>query len=255
MIAIAGYGFVGKAYYDVFKNYFDLVIVDPKYNNNNLENLTGLNGVLCCVSTPPSEDGGCDVTSVIDVISKTSKEVPILIKSTIDLSGWSKIKELFPDHKIAFSPEFLRAVSAVEDLASTDRVILSGTGVSFWREFYKKRFKKIDISLYSVEEAILIKYFRNAFLATKVSFFNEIFDFCLSFNIDFESVREGIALDKRIGNSHTFVDYDYVRGWGGYCFPKDTSALLKMAEDKKINLNTLTAAVEYNKKIRKNTWL
>lgn len=253
MIVIAGFGFVGHAYHEVFKSYFNLVIVDPKHNDNKLEELTGIKGVLCCVSTPPKDDGSCDITSVLDVISKTPENVPILIKSTIDLKGWQEIMQLYPNHKIAFSPEFLRAISAIQDLSSIDRVILSGNGVSFWREFYKRRFKKINVALYSVEEAILVKYFRNAFLATKVSFFNEIYDFCIQNNIDFDSVREGVALDHRIGHSHTFVDPEHVRGWGGYCFPKDTSALLKMAEDKKINLNTLAAAVEYNKIIRKNT--
>jgi UDP-glucose 6-dehydrogenase len=109
----------------------------------------------------------------------------------------------------------------------------------------------MTIKIVSPEEAIAIKYFRNAYLATKVSFFNEIHDFCSAYDLDFDQVRGGIAADDRIGHSHTFVFPDQdVRGFGGMCFPKDTSALLKMAAEKNINLNTLDAAVEYNKKIR-----
>ena len=247
---IAGFGFVGNAYYSVFKNYYEFTIVDPAYNDNKLEEIKDITGVICCVSTPSDANGRCNITSVLDVISKTPTPVPILIKSTIDLPGWKKIKELFPKHKIAFSPEFLKASSAFIDLLNCNDFILSGSGVSFWRDFYKAKDKKIKCHLYSVEEAILIKYFRNAFLATKVSFFNEIYDFCLKHNVDFDSVREGIGTDSRIGHSHTFVDFDHKRGWGGYCFPKDTTALLKMAEDGELQLSVLDSAIKYNLKIR-----
>jgi UDPglucose 6-dehydrogenase len=247
---IAGYGFVGQAYFSVFKNYHKFTIVDPLHTNCKLEEVESITGVICCVSTPADNNGACDISSVLDVISKTPAHVPILIKSTIDLNGWNKIKKLFPQHKIAFSPEFLKATSAITDLVNTKSVILSGSGISFWREFFKSQNKKTKFHVYSVEEAILIKYFRNAFLATKVSFFNEIYDFCEKHNIDFDCVREGIAMDNRIGDSHTFVDPEYSRGWGGYCFPKDTSALTKMAQEKKVSLTVLESAVNYNKKIR-----
>lgn len=250
-LVIAGFGFVGNAYYSVFKNYYDFIIVDPLHNNNKLDELTDIQGVICCVSTPADKDGRCDVTSVLDVISKTPSNVPILIKSTIDLEGWKNITNLYPTHKIAFSPEFLRAVSATTDLQESTDVVLSGSNVSFWREFYKQKDKKTKFHLYSVEEAILIKYFRNAFLATKVSFFNELYDFCIKTGVDFDCVREGVAIDARIGHSHTFVDPLFKRGWGGHCFPKDTSALLQMASDNHFQLSIIDTAVGYNRKLRK----
>jgi len=253
MIALAGFGFVGKAHYDVFKGHFDFEIVDPLHNNTKLEKLENVEAVICCVPTPEDSNGGCDITNVIDVLSKSPKDVPILIKSTIDLNGWNQIKDKFPTHNITFSPEFLRAISSTTDLADTNQFILAGENVLFWRDFYKKHNNRSKFLLLSVEEAILVKYFRNAFLATKVSFFNEVYDFCKAHDIDFDSVRKGITKDKRIRESHSFVDPDYARGWGGMCFPKDTSALLKMAANKNINLNTLDAAVKYNKIIRKKT--
>ena len=138
----------------------------------------------------------------------------------------------------------------MNDIRNLDNVILSGD-VDYWRDQYSYNWPKIKQYIVEPEEAIAIKYFRNAFLATKVSFFNEIYDFCSAYGIDFEQVRAGVAKDNRIGDSHTYVwPNENVRGWGGYCFPKDTSALLKMAAENKINLNTLEAAVEYNKKIK-----
>lgn len=248
---IAGFGFVGNAYYSVFKNYYNFTVIDPLHTNNKWEDIKKIDGVLCCVSTPSDSEGRCDIKSVLDVISKTPENVPVLIKSTIDLPGWSKIKEQFSNHKIAFSPEFLKAATAISDLNESTDVILSGSNVSFWRDFYKRKNNKTRFHLCSVEEAILIKYFRNAFLASKVSFFNEVYDFCLKSNIDFDVVREGIANDLRIGHSHTFVDVDYTRGWGGYCFPKDTAALLKMSENIDSPLRILKTAVEYNSLIKK----
>ena len=97
----------------------------------------------------------------------------------------------------------------------------------------------------TVPEAITIKYAENSFLALKVSFFNQIHDFCGIIDADFEVVREF----NRINSDHSFVTNE--RGWGGHCFPKDTSALLATADAYGADLSVLRSAVEYNKKIRK----
>lgn len=251
MIVVAGYGHVGKAYCAVFKHYFELEVVDPSYNDKKIYDVKNLEAVICCVGTPERPDGACDGTYVLEVIRDTPIDIPILIKSTISLEVWREIKLQFPAHKVAFSPEFLKAISSIEDLAESTSFIVSGSNVSFWRKFYKKRFPKAKIRLTAPEEAIMIKYMRNAYLATKVSFFNQVFDLCSSLNIDFESVRHGIASDNRIGASHTFVDDTFARGWGGFCFPKDTAALLKIADENQVTLSLLKTAVEYNQDIRK----
>mgnify|MGYP007071590982 FL=1 len=253
MYVIAGYGFVGQAFFESFKNHYDLYIVDPKYNENKITDLHQVDGVICCVSTPQADDGGCFVENVISVISDTPSDVPILVKSTIDLPGLALIREQFPNHSINFSPEFLRADSAVEDMKNLKYTIISsGDSFGFWREFFTRVYPNLEFYSYSIEDCIAIKYFENSYLATKLSFFNELYDFCRTFNLDFYSVRDGLIKDPRIGDSHTFVDPELgFRGWGGHCFPKDTAALLKMAEEKNVDLNTLRAAVEYNKTIRR----
>lgn len=251
MIVIAGYGFVGKAYYEVFKHYHKLAIVDPAYNNIKIHQVDELEAVVCCVSTPPLKDGVCDGKNVLAVIKDTPADIPILIKSTISLAVWQQIVSQYPDRKIAFSPEFLRAASPVDDLKNISMVILSGSGVSYWRSIYKKTFPTAKIHLYSPEEAILIKYFRNSFLATKVSFFNQVQDLCSVTGADFDCVRQGIADDARIGHSHSFVDPEFAKGWGGMCFSKDIAALLKTAEQHNTELSVLSAAVSYNNQIRK----
>jgi UDPglucose 6-dehydrogenase len=249
---IAGYGFVGKAYELLFKNFRREVIIHdpPKDMFADFENASA---VIVCVPTPELPNGACDMSAVYDVVNKCKETTPILIKSTISLQGWQELKFIFPDHKLCFSPEFLRAATYMNDIKEISNVILSGD-TDYWRDQFSYNWPEIKIHIVKPEEAIAIKYFRNAFLATKVSFFNEIYDFCDAYDIDFDQVRGGVAADERIGSSHTYVwPEDGVRGWGGMCFPKDTKALLKMAAEKSINLNTLSAAVYYNTKLKNNS--
>ena len=184
--------------------------------------------------------------NVYDVLNDL-KNVPVLIKSTISLIGWEYIQRTF--RKVSFSPEFLRAESALEDFRKNNTILIGGDSVHFWQEIFLNAMGNINIDVAQPEELILTKYFRNSFLATKVAFFNEIYDLCKAADIDYETVSRLIALDSRIGSSHTQVTED--RGFGGHCFPKDVSALLKMAEVLENNLNILEAANNYNKRIRK----
>lgn len=246
MITIAGYGFVGKAYAWLFQQEFEVKIVDPKYNSNKIDQDTS--SVVCCVPTPEGLGGSCDMKYIIDVIQTTPSHSPILIKSTISLEGWDMLLSKFPEHKLCFSPEFLRAASAMEDIKKMDSIILSGED-NYWQEQFKLVIPKINIIELAAEEAILVKYFCNSYLATKLSYFNELFDFCQVCDINFDNIRNIIGSDSRIGDSHTYVKLDIQRGWTGSCFPKDTKALLKMAEKRNVRLSTLEAAVTYNNKI------
>jgi UDPglucose 6-dehydrogenase len=252
-VVIAGFGFVGKAHYHVFKE-FDLYIVDPQYNSNKISDVENLEGVLCCVSTPQGANGECDYSNIVNVLEQVPESVPVLIKSTVSLQGWSYLKERFKNHSINYSPEFLRAATANQDMEWLKFLIMSNnTGWEYWITFYRRRFVDLEIFSCPIEEAIAIKYFENAFLATKLSFFNQIYDFCNVYSLNFEDVRTGLSMDERINGDHTLVDPSQgFRGWGGHCFPKDTSALLNMAKEKNLDLNILEAAVNYNRTIRKD---
>ena len=246
---IAGYGFVGKAYEWLFKNHRRKIeIHDPRLGYT--ADFASTSAVVICVATPQADDGTCDMSAVYDVVEQCYKDTPIMIKSTISLQGWYELKERFPNHKLCFSPEFLRAANHMNDIRDMDTFVISGD-TEYWRDQISMNWPQMRIRTVQPEEAIAIKYFRNAFLATKVSFFNELYDFCEAYNINFNQVQGGVVDDRRIGESHSYVwPEDGVRGWAGMCFPKDTSALLKMAAEKKINLNTLSAAVYYNTKLR-----
>jgi len=244
-IGIAGYGFVGQAHESIFKQSHTVIISDPV--KEHYGDLRHADMIIVCVSTPEADNGSCDMSNVLDVL-RNAPDVPILIKSTISLEGWNTIQELYPDREICFSPEFLRAASALQDFKNCNTILIGGNGYHHWQSLFLELLGCIDIRVHDVEQLILIKYFRNSFLATKVAFFNQIFDLCEEFGIDYEPVRKEIAQDERITESHTQVTEE--RGFGGHCFPKDTSAIIKTAKSAGIDLSILQEAINYNLKIR-----
>ena len=241
-IGIAGYGYVGMAHEIIFKQH-DLIISDPFLRE--FGNLRYAECIIICVSTPSDNYGSCDVSNVIDVIAE-APEVPILIKSTISPEGWKLINDTFPNKDITFSPEFLRAKHWRKDATNKKDFYFGGANVNFWSELFLQALGRINITPAEPEELILMKQLRNSYLATKVTFFNQVYDYCKDQNVDFDRVRKLITEDDRIGRSHSFVTEE--RGFGGHCLPKDTLATTKSS---KVQLPLLESALNYNNKIRK----
>ena len=239
-ITIAGYGFVGQAHKQLL-DYYDVTIYDP---HKGYSDFGKPEGVIVCVSTPSRPDGSCDIENVYDVIER-SPDVPILVKSTISLEGWEMLVETFPNKKLSFSPEFLRANTAVEDLQNAKETYIGGGDIEFWKWVLQKPVREFD-----PRSLVLAKYFRNSFLATKVSFFNQMYDLCKAVDVDYESVRQAVTEDSRIGDSHSWVTEQ--RGFGGHCFPKDTTAIAKTGQRENVSLSLIKEAIEYNNRIRKD---
>ena len=249
-ITIAGYGFVGKAYEAVFNHKNEISIADPLINGKTVSDFAEeTEAVICCVSTPARHHGPCEMSNVYEVVSQTKPTTPILIKSTISIEGWEMLKESFPTHDITFSPEFLRAASAEKDLWNSSLMLMGGSNPKFWHDLFSKTILDLNIGIVDPKVLIAGKYFRNTFLATKVSFFNQIYDYCQAKNIDYNLVAQVVGVDPRIGGSHTAITDD--RGWGGHCFPKDMDAIVHSAERDNINLSLIKDAIAYNKRIRK----
>jgi UDPglucose 6-dehydrogenase len=247
-IGIAGYGFVGKAHEGVLKDYHDLIIYDPALGHYG--DLRHADAIIICVSTPEGSHGGCHMDNVLAVV-KDNPNVPILIKSTISIEGWNMLEHMFPHSSLTFSPEFLRAASALEDFKNNNTILLGGGNTSFWADIFITAMGKINISVAKPKELILTKYARNSFLALKVAYFNQINDLCTKLNLDYEQVRQYTTIDERIGESHTMITDE--RGFGGHCFPKDTSAFINTAKLNGSDLTILKEAIEYNQRIRKGT--
>ena len=217
-LTLIGFGYVGKAVHNVLSEHHDIKIVDPKYNDNKIENDT--DGYIVCVPTPCDFIGACDMSYVDDVCARIPNNKPVLIKSTISLEGLTRIEK--HGKSLNFSPEFLTAANAMEDFKNQEYMLLGGPDYEFWRNIFP--FPTIQAE---IKELIMIKYSVNCFLAAKVSFFNEIYNLCNAANINYDTVAKHVSMDKRIGTSHMQVPGpDGKLGFGGACFPKDTQALV-----------------------------
>jgi len=254
-IIIAGYGFVGKAVLNTLKHQHTCVVVDPKYTTTEIESHLDADGIIICVDTPTLENGVCDDSNIRAVLDNTPASVPVLIKSTILPDLLTKIVEDYDQHHICYSPEFLRAKSSDFDFANQSFMIIGGEDENgLWQELFSSVLLKCKMYFRcSIVEASMIKYTANSFLASKVAFFNNIYDLCQVNGADYDVVRQILTHDTRIGTSHTLVPgVDGERGFGGHCFPKDTNALINYAAGLNTPLEILETAVKYNKKVRKS---
>ena len=242
-ITIAGYGPVGQAHNALLQKRHEIDIVDPAYAAWNFPIAQDTEAVIVCVPTPSNAGGGCEMKHVYEVV-EASPNVPILIKSTISVEGWQMLVDTFPEKTIAFSPEFLRAETAEQDLRNTETMLIGGKGCNFWADVFK-----IHTEVCDPEALILAKYARNSFLALKVAFFNQMCDLCDALDVEYAAVAHYTGMDERIGYSHTYITEE--RGFGGHCFPKDVEALIRTAQRDNVELSILQEALEYNRRIRK----
>jgi len=255
MIALFGYGFVGRAIFAGLKR-SSFVTFDPALTSDRIGNYkpTAFSSAIIAVSTPSREDGSCNGDNVRNVISEIPVQVPILIKSALSLEEWRRIKSEFPQHKVGFSPEFLRGEHAIEDFANEKFQIFGSDSAEVLDNFtdvWLQSFPDMKFDYCSAEEAILVKYAENSFLALKVGFFNHLKELSDLAGVDFENVRRCLTTDTRIGPDHSHVPgTDGKLGWGGHCLPKDTSAMIATSKSLGYDYAILNAAIKYNNKIR-----
>jgi UDPglucose 6-dehydrogenase len=260
-IGIIGKGFVGGAVSNGFNKNVEQIIVDPVYSDTTLEQLIeqGPTLTFICVPTPPNEDGSINVDIVTDVLIELSMrdyKGVVVVKSTIIPDYLQQFKKEF-DLKIVYNPEFLTEANAHADFINPNMQVLGGK----WKdcEVVEKAYlrhssvKVVPTFKTDLTTASLLKYTINSYLATKVMFMNDIHKLhqAGTSQVSWEQFTDMLTRDPRIGDSHMQVPGpDGEFGFGGHCFPKDTEALLKYANDKSIKLNMLKKAVEINKKIR-----
>lgn len=195
---------------------------------------------MIAVGTPQDEDGSADLTYVFNVAREIAKAMNgykvIATKSTVPVGTADRIREIITElteHPFAVvsNPEFLKQGAAVDDFLKPDRVVI-GTdderAAEIMRELYSPFLRTGNPVIFmDIRSAEMTKYVANAFLATKISFINDMANICQRVGADIGQVRIGIASDSRIGPQFLFAGL----GYGGSCFPKDVKALIKTAED------------------------
>jgi nucleotide sugar dehydrogenase len=249
-LLIVGHGFVGKAVdYGFTHPDVEKTIIDPKYGSNIRDIvINDYDAVFICVPTPMSADGAINATildSVLSFINSSyrARHKIIIIKSTVT----PDIIEKHSGPGIVYNPEFLREKTALEDFVNPEFHVFGGS--SFDTQAVEQLYntyslcKKCTTHHMGVKEASLVKYAINSFLATKVTFFNQLYDVAVDNKINFNQVINAVSADSRIATSHMRVPgFDHKRGFGGSCFPKDTAALTAFTDkmtllERVININ------------------
>lgn len=255
-IGIIGLGYVGNAVRESYidDQFIDLVEIDTDPDKGcmgDYDDLSNALAVFICVPSPQNIDGSCNSEPLISTLEKlkTFKGV-IISKVTAPPNVYKQLENEFPN--LVHAPEFLTAANATNDYLDSKFLIIGGSINAYMHEadrIIRKGLKGVKTTHFcTLGEASLTKYTINSFLATKVVFMNEMAKLAEISGINWNAVRNLIALDeRRIGNSHTQVPGpDGMFGFGGYCFPKDTSALLKYAESMNVHMNVLESAVKKN---------
>lgn len=217
--------------------------------------------IFIAVGTPRRGDGSADMKYVEEVAQEIAKHMDgykvIVTKSTVPVGTGEKIREIiFKNQKeqidcdIVSNPEFLREGAAIEDFMRPNRVVIgtkSPQAVAIMKDLYKPLYLlETPFVVTNIETAELIKYASNSFLATKISFINEIANLCEKVGADVHMVAKGMGLDQRIGSKFLHPG----PGYGGSCLPKDTNALLRMAEHHDVTLSIVDSVVKANENQR-----
>jgi len=216
-----------------------------------------VDAVFIAVGTPSRRgDGHADLTYVFqaarDIAAAATKPTVIITKSTVPVGTGDEVerilREVAPnlDLTVVSNPEFLREGAAIDDFKRPDRIVIGANDErarDVMRDIYRPLYLNQSPLLFtSRRTAELTKYAANAFLATKITFINEMADLCEAVGADVKDVSRGIGLDNRIGSKFLHAG----PGYGGSCFPKDTLALLKTAEDFEVPMRIVEATVQVN---------
>ena len=217
--------------------------------------------IFVCLPTPMNKDGSC-YTGLVEAELRdldekcrfdSNKKKTIIIKSTISPGTTAKWNKQFKNLNVVFNPEFLTEANAVSDYENQNRIILGGPrkATTKLKPIFAKVFPKAAIIKTDSTYAEMVKYVTNSFLATKVSFANEMYEICNGLDIDYDKVIEYAQYDDRLGKSHWSVpgpDGDF--GYGGHCFPKDVKALIHVAKKLNVTPTILTATDDKNFYVR-----
>lgn len=265
-LGLVGVGIVGNAFYEGMKHAFDVVRFDKfRPDLSDVDSIEGLvaatdGPIFVCVPTPMYPDGSCsteNVAQVAEAISSSTKEDTkriVVIKSTVPPGTVDYLNFSFGTNlSVVFNPEFLTEANPVQDFKCQDRIFIGGLSEATQTvaDIYSVAYPNILIMQDSATTTEMVKYVGNCFLATKVSFANEIYQICEKLGIDYNAVMKMATLDKRLGRSHWMVpgpDGHY--GFGLTCFPKDINALIAVAKTLGVTPTMLEASWNKNLEVR-----
>jgi UDPglucose 6-dehydrogenase len=220
--------------------------------------------IFIAVGTPPQEDGSADLSYVIQVAESIASNLTgykvVVTKSTVPIGTGQLIERTIsertnatPPFSVVSNPEFLREGSAIEDFMRPDRVVIGARdpqAIAIMKDIYSPLYLiETPFVITNVESSELIKYASNAFLATKITFINEVAHLCERLGADVHHVAKGMGLDKRIGPKFLHPG----PGYGGSCFPKDTQALAEIARKAEQPFQIVETVISVNEGIKERS--
>lgn len=258
-VAVIGYGYVGKAVANFFGDHFHVLIYDtanPIISATQGEINKKADLAIISVPTPMGKTGSADLSAIYSTLGWLTTPL-VLIKSTIPPGTTTALSAKYKKD-IAFSPEYIgeghyqvpfwKGYPDPLDMKKHEFVIIGGTKKTVARILlFFKTVLGAEAKYFQTDSttAELVKYTENSFLATKVTFCNEMYDIAKSFGVDYNELRELWLLDGRVGRSHTIV-FEDKRGFGGKCLPKDVNALVKAAAKAGKEATLLKAVLSVN---------
>jgi len=226
------------------------------------DGVTSSRVIFIAVGTPSYDDGSADLRAAEEVAKEIARHMDgykvVVVKSTVPVGTCRRLKQLIQEHQvqpipfdIVSNPEFQREGSAIEDFMRPDRVTVgaeSEQAIAIMKDIYSALYLiETPFVITSLETAEMIKYAANTFLATKVSFINEVANLCEVLGADVHHVARAMGLDGRIGKKFLHPG----PGYGGSCFPKDTRALSRMAKEKGYSFQILDSVIQVNEDQKK----
>jgi UDPglucose 6-dehydrogenase len=256
-IGLLGLGYVGSAVAYSHRNH-ELVIRDPKLGDKSasIQEIKTCDAVYVCVPTPMLDDGHCDDSYVKSVLQELSDYNRVIIcKSTVPPGVYLRLQDKYPN--VVHAPEFLTAANAIQDYENSNWVLVGGN-----KEYCEQAkliisassIKATHYHLTDISTASLFKYMANAFMATKVTFMNDLYHLATAVGVNWSEIKEIAKNDPRLGSSHWDVPGpDGQFGYGGACFPKDVSAIVEHGLDIGTPQRLLESVKDINKLHRKLT--
>jgi len=241
LIGFIGQGYIGKNYADDFgERGHKIIRYDVEENKHNKDKIKDCDIVLIAVPTPTTPKG-FDYSIIESVLPLVGKGKIAVIKSTIQVGTTKTLQTKFPDIIVMHSPEFLTEVSAPEDARHPDRNIIGITDLEN-KDLYAKAeqvmstLAKAPYKLITTSNnAEMIKYGGNCWFYFKVVFMNILYDLVQKHDLDYDTIKEGMAHDERIGPTHLSVFHKGGRGAGGHCFIKDFEAFIEMLDKQNLS--------------------
>ena len=253
-IGIIGRGTVGKAVYEGLQYLgHQMSFVDPAYPETKFEDILDTECVFICVPTNQAPNGDCDTSIVENVISELSRNSYrglVGVKSTVIPGTSDRLSSSFPNLRICSVPEFLRAKSALADFMYNHDLLVIGSSREEDFEIVKQIHGHLPTNVACVKptEAEVIKYFNNVNHSVQIIFANIAFEVCKKLGVHYDAVYHAISKRECFNPAYLMCN-DNLRGFGGHCLPKDTSAWNNLIKNLGLEYSMIQAIIDDNKKI------